>query len=384
MAFPVATVVNERILSWVNAEDGYDNYRKMVVALAEPIGELLDVLEEISTSFFLSSAVGDQLDKLGLMIGLPRSGFADAEYRRYLRIQIEIIASQLREVGGVDGNWTGTVNNILKIIELFTDDSTTIYQGVFPYSFKVQINLVLTQIEIEQLFQFIRRAIYAGVLGYTIFLLEGNNLWAYAEDIGGGVGEWDVGAVADEALWAYAVPLFHVWQVSELGDFSDQTAGFLSPGGLDFFPLSDQADVGAYCAYGASVPFESLTLNNSGGTEGLDGIVQWEYWDGVAWTLVPGIVDGTLSYGEVPSDGQVVSWTNPIVGWSKNTLNGVGPYYWIRSFVKVQYSNFPEYNDGQVKGSLEGVWSEGAVVGEGVFNTVFSTASDSILSNDNT
>jgi len=236
----------------------------------------------------------------------------------------------------------------------------------------------------EQLFQFIRRAIYAGVLGYTIFLLEGNNLWAYAEDVGGGVGEWDVGAVADEALWAYAVPLFHVWQVSELDVFSDQTAGFFNVGVLDFIPLPDQAEVGSYCAYGASVPFDSLTLNNLGGTAGLDGVVEWQFWDGASWLPIPGIVDGTLSYGEVPADGQVVSWDNPIVGWATTTLNGVGPYYWIRSYVTTMYSNLIEYNDGNPKGSLEGVWSEGAVVGEGVFNTVFSTAAASVLSNDNT
>jgi len=383
MAFPIQSVVNQRILSWVNQEAGFDNYRKIVVALAEPLGELLDVIEQIQNSFYLNTAVGDQLDKLGSIVGLARSGFTDSAYRRNLRIQIEIIASRLRELGGVDGNWTGTINSLLKIIELFTGDPNNNYQPVYPYSFQVQINTPLTTLEIQELFQLIRRAIYAGVLGLTIFLLPGDNLWAYAEDIGGGDGKWDPGAVPGEGLWAYALPYLQVWQVDAFGVFIDQTAGFIGPGGVDFFPLPGVSTLGDYCAYGSPQPFFGMVLNNPAGAPGLDGVVSWEYWTGASWALLPGIVDGTLSYGEVPSSGQAVTWDSP-TGWNTLSLNGGPEFYYVRSVTTVLYTAFPEYDDGLFDGTQYGIWDAGAIAGEAVWNTVFSTAADATLANDNT
>lgn len=381
----VADIVDDRILSWVNAEAGYKKLQDLITALAEPIGELIDILTTIQSSFILDTAVGDQLDKLGAIVGLARSGTDDASYRVSLSIQIEIIQSRLREVNGVDGNWTGTVNNILRIVQLFTGGNNADYAPVYPYSFKLLVPGGLTALQITELFQLIRRALYAGVLGYTIFLLPGNNLWAYANDKGGGVGEWDPGAVPGEGLWAYGVPALKVWQVTAANIFTDQTTGFLNSDPADWFPYPATSNVGDYCAFGYPSTFSFLTLNNAFGAPGTDGISAWEYWNGSTWVPLDNIVDGTDSYKTAISDGQLVSWDLPL-DWEKLSLNGGTELYYVRSLTTTPYTSFPEYDSGLFEDieTIPGEWSEGDVPGEAVWNTVFSTSTGVLLANDNT
>ena len=73
-------------------------------------------------------------------------------------------------------------------------------------------------------------------------------------------------------------------------------------------------------------------------TKGSNFQVEWEYWNGVAWTTVPDLKDQTsLNYNNPPYDsferGGVcgVFWEKPS-DWSTTTVNGV-PGWWIRARV---------------------------------------------------
>ena len=56
--------------------------------------------------------------------------------------------------------------------------------------------------------------------------------------------------------------------------------------------------------------------------------IDWEYWTGSAWASLSGVSDGTSGF---TSDG-VVSWTIP-GDWADTTINGQGPFRFIRARV---------------------------------------------------
>jgi hypothetical protein len=63
-----------------------------------------------------------------------------------------------------------------------------------------------------------------------------------------------------------------------------------------------------------------------------------EYWDGSNWTEVQNGTDGTLGLTQTG----VITFTTPrqeVTRWKKRTLNGAGPYYWVR--IVADYVNNP-------------------------------------------
>jgi hypothetical protein len=80
-----------------------------------------------------------------------------------------------------------------------------------------------------------------------------------------------------------------------------------------------------YFAYNVLWDFLTLVLGTKG--VGIWGFT-WEYWNG-AWVALAGITDGTNNFMNVAGT-YVVKWTRP-GDWATTTVNGVGPYYWIRA-----------------------------------------------------
>lgn len=389
MAHPICGLADEKVL--VQMDDKADNrdYRELLCALVEPLGEYIDTIDDVINTFDIDTAVGDQLDKLGAWLALPRSGFDDVQYRRNLQIQIKIITSWLRLNNQFEpGDWTGTINNLLEIIRIFIGPIPGVitYFPSYPYSFIVTIPGNLSQLEIAQLFQFVRRSLYAAVLGINVFLQGNDNLWAHALDIGGGDGAWDVGAVVGEALWAHAWAADQVWAVNGL-TFNDETGVFSSPAVNDYSVFSAGNTVGAYAAWGLSAPFEVLLFDNTGGVAGKDGIVVWEYWDGAAWQIIPVFVDGTNNFTNGPGGGQLVDFGALPIDWAPVSLNGEPELYYVRARITTIYSLVPIYDKGSIGSFTDGeygAWETGAVANEGIWSGVITTSSDQQIRNDNT
>ena len=65
-----------------------------------------------------------------------------------------------------------------------------------------------------------------------------------------------------------------------------------------------------------------------GNANGNASVIDVEYWNGSAWTDLTE-TDGTISTGfTLAIDGEV-TWTAP-TDWVRNSVNGVGTYYWLR------------------------------------------------------
>ena len=203
-------LADERVLAQMDDTPGTRNFRDLICVLAEPMGEYSDVLAKILDAFDLSNAVGEQLDFIGRIVGLPRSGATDVRYRTFIEIQTELLLAATRE----DANWTGTVNNILTICRKFIGagpDPIT-YTPAPPYHFLLDVPGI-TISEMLVLIRFIKQALYASVLGETTFILAPNSLWNTVHPVppitDGGIWDTDEGSVVipGATVWGHTIAI---------------------------------------------------------------------------------------------------------------------------------------------------------------------------------
>jgi len=173
-------LAESRALGQMGEDPGERNLRDVLCALGFDAGHFVDVAQAVAEGLTIATAVGRQLDRIGSAVSLPRSGLGDDFYRLLLTIQAGILKGQ------VTGDWTGTINDLLRLIRLFIGPtiSPIVYEPAVPYGFKLTIPKSLTAGEIKVLFRFIRISLYAGVLGSVQFVPEGANLY---QSNGGGV-----------------------------------------------------------------------------------------------------------------------------------------------------------------------------------------------------
>lgn len=161
----------ERVLIQHPDAPGERIFRDWICAFSEQAGDYLDVAADVRAAFALDSAVGVQLDMIGSMIGLPRSGFDDTRYR----LLLQIVTSLLIGATPANPDWTGTTNNILSICRQFIGVAVippVVLHSSPPYSFVLTVP-GLAVADIPLLFRFVCRAIFAGVLGQMIIDLDG-------------------------------------------------------------------------------------------------------------------------------------------------------------------------------------------------------------------
>ena len=128
---------------------------KNATRLRDTIGPIIDQIQDLEDAFFevlqersLETAIGEQLDLLGTVIGLARAGRTDDQYRTALKVQIQVNLSQ------------GEPNRILDVVESITD-ADLLYFEFFPASFAIQIDGTIDDPLV--LFDTVRRMKPAGV-----------------------------------------------------------------------------------------------------------------------------------------------------------------------------------------------------------------------------
>lgn len=70
--------------------DRSPNLQAVIDAFSKPQNEIEQVLSDLYTQLDLDSAIGEQLDGLGQIIGLPRNGLNDDDYRTALKFKIQL------------------------------------------------------------------------------------------------------------------------------------------------------------------------------------------------------------------------------------------------------------------------------------------------------
>lgn len=182
------------------------NFSEWICAFAEEIGSNYDTIVDIIGAYSLEYAVGAQLDTLGALLGLPRSGFGDTRYRDFLLIQRDLILGAASE----DGNWTGTGENIITICRRFIGPGSgdpIVATTTPPYAFTLSVPDIATFLEMQILVSFLRKATYLGVLGYITFVTGPDSLWGSDHGPVTSSGTWDSyhGALPGAAVWSVLV-----------------------------------------------------------------------------------------------------------------------------------------------------------------------------------
>jgi hypothetical protein len=121
---------------------------------------------------------------------------------------------------------------------------------------------------------------------------------------------------------------------SDALDYQDETSEANNATTNDVMLFSAGPLVGDAFYFGHSNPFDKVTLNVGVAGSGVWAFM-WEYWDGVNWTELGDVVDGTGAFK--------VSGTNEIEfsgpsNWVSRSVNSQGPYYYIRARIS-EYSN---------------------------------------------
>lgn len=93
----------------------------LLTALAGPAQGVEDALWQLLTERFVTTAIGDQLDTIGGIVGQPRNGMEDDEYRRFIRARISVRRSN------------GVTEDILRIVNLILfDEGATLVIERYP------------------------------------------------------------------------------------------------------------------------------------------------------------------------------------------------------------------------------------------------------------
>jgi hypothetical protein len=90
------------------------NIVALLSALVRPSQAIENTLQDMLVFRTVDRATGVNLDRLGKIVGQPRNGLVDDDYRRYIRARIAANRSR------------GTVNDILKVARLivYSDDAS--------------------------------------------------------------------------------------------------------------------------------------------------------------------------------------------------------------------------------------------------------------------
>lgn len=175
------------------------NYLAFLTSLVTPIQSVENAMRQLLLERDIYTAIGDQLDTLGKIVGQPRNGLSDTQYRRYL----------LARIGTSKSN--GIVEDLLAISVLVVNDTDVLHtietQGIAALVLSLTGDVVTDDVA-EDLIVFLRDAVSAGVriiIEYYTFAEASSFTFAAAAFLSGaqltGVGFLTVNFNADYQLF---------------------------------------------------------------------------------------------------------------------------------------------------------------------------------------
>ena len=105
--------------------DAATNVRALLDVLLAEVQEVEQVFYDLIVEQYLSTAVGEQLDRIGAIVGEARAGLGDTAYRNFIgaRIQTNITES--------------TIPTLLDVISTITGSSDVLFSPTYPASFEL-------------------------------------------------------------------------------------------------------------------------------------------------------------------------------------------------------------------------------------------------------
>jgi len=159
LAFLLASLFDEDDAPVTSGEDPSlyfnTNIAKLLIAICgSAVQPIEDCLRQLLDQRSLETAIGAQLDAIGVIVGQPRIGLDDDTYRRYLRATIATHRSR------------GTVEDLLRVISLviFDDDAhyAVLPQPVATVLVRV-LDIALTDALAQIAYTFLARSAATGI-----------------------------------------------------------------------------------------------------------------------------------------------------------------------------------------------------------------------------
>jgi len=126
----------------------------LAAVLVAPVQSIEDALQQLYSERGVDTALGDQLDALGGIVGQDRGGLSDDDYRRYIRARIATNKSR------------GRVEDLITVARLvvYEDDAgfQVDQQGIAAVVLRVR-DVVVSDDVAEILIAFLRQTVAAGV-----------------------------------------------------------------------------------------------------------------------------------------------------------------------------------------------------------------------------
>lgn len=128
MTYPVLTDQVELGLSRNIQHLNKDNFNLLLKLFLTDLDNLEQTAFELVNQIDIDIATGYWLDLIGKIVGISRAGYNDVEYRKRIKTKIGVNTSD------------GTPNNIINIIKLATDSTSSILREYYPAYFISVIN----------------------------------------------------------------------------------------------------------------------------------------------------------------------------------------------------------------------------------------------------
>jgi hypothetical protein len=85
----------------------------LILGLVKPFQDALDSIESLHYGRYVDQANGETLDIIGQLVGQPRNGLDDENYRPWIKVRIHL------------NNCSGTPDSVLTILAILFDSTTT-------------------------------------------------------------------------------------------------------------------------------------------------------------------------------------------------------------------------------------------------------------------
>ena len=134
--------------------DELNNIKKLLRALVDPVQDVETILQQLLAERSVDTAIGEQLNVLGRIVGQDRNGMVDDDYRRLIRARISVNRSK------------GTIGDIIDVTNLIVYDPATIIDinNHGPAALTVTIDGVLVSFQTAAtLAKLLQESVSAGV-----------------------------------------------------------------------------------------------------------------------------------------------------------------------------------------------------------------------------
>lgn len=120
------------------------------------------------------------------------------------------------------------------------------------------------------------------------------------------------------------------------------------------YPATEAAGAdgtGDWVCFGHTKPFNCLTFDTLGCTQGVGGVVAWEYWNGSAWVALASVTDGTTGFTAALADNLQVRWAWPAnFNWAKRSINSSADLFYVRARCTTVWTTNPTLSQVYIGG----------------------------------